>query len=236
MADTEPDSQTTPPEPQRRRHRHRGARRRLQAGTRAPGHARTHRHDRRRDARVAAQLDRQRHRPVPRRDRRVRRRWSSSGLSSRDAVAMASDIEDLTGVTLTATVAFRHPTIESLATVIVEGEPEVDDAADDFDWSRDRRASTTSRSSGLATRFPGDMNTPDETWQALLEGRDGDHRSARGPLGGVPRRAAASPSGSPRPAPAAATSPTSRVSTPSSSRCRRWRPTTSTRSSGWRWS
>ena len=46
------------------------------------------------------------------------------GLSSRDAVAMASDIEDLTGVTLTATVAFRHPTIESLATVIVEGEPQ----------------------------------------------------------------------------------------------------------------
>ena len=32
---------------------------------------------------------------------------------------MASDIEDLTGVTLTATVAFRHPTIEALATVIV---------------------------------------------------------------------------------------------------------------------
>ena len=25
---------------------------------------------------------------------------------------------------------------------------------------------------GLATRFPGDMNTPEETWQALLEGRD----------------------------------------------------------------
>ena len=34
------------------------------------------------------------------------------GLSSRDAVAMASDIEDFTGVTLSATVAFRHPTIE----------------------------------------------------------------------------------------------------------------------------
>ena len=25
---------------------------------------------------------------------------------------------------------------------------------------------------GLSTRFPGDMNTPEETWQALLEGRD----------------------------------------------------------------
>ena len=94
------------------------------------------------------------------------------GLSSRDAVAMASDIEDLTGVTLTATVAFRHPTIESLATVIVEGEPELDDIADDMDWSRERDVDDIAIV-GLAMRFPGDMNTPEETWQALLEGRDG---------------------------------------------------------------
>ena len=94
------------------------------------------------------------------------------GLSSRDAVAMASDIEDLTGVTLTATVAFRHPTIEALATVIVEGEPEVDDIADEFDWSRDVDRDDIAIV-GLATRFPGDMNTPEEMWQALLEGRDG---------------------------------------------------------------
>ena len=60
------------------------------------------------------------------------------GLSSRDAVAMASDIEDLTGVTLTATVAFRHPTIEALATVIIEGEPELQPADDDEDWTRQR--------------------------------------------------------------------------------------------------
>src|SRR6478672_3026704 len=94
------------------------------------------------------------------------------GLSSRDAVAMASDIEDLTGVTLTATVAFRHPTIESLATVIVEGEPEIDNTADDVDWSREREVDDIAIV-GLATRFPGDMNTPEETWQALLEGRSG---------------------------------------------------------------
>ncbi|MBN9634252.1 MAG: type I polyketide synthase, partial [Actinobacteria bacterium] len=96
------------------------------------------------------------------------------GLSSRDAVAMASDIEDLTGVTLTATVAFRHPTIESLAQVIVEGEPEVDTAAADAeDWSRDVDEDVMNIAVvGLATRFPGDMNTPDEMWQALLEGRD----------------------------------------------------------------
>jgi len=94
------------------------------------------------------------------------------GLSSRDAVAMASDIEDLTGVTLTATVAFRHPTIESLATVIVEGEPEVDMSDSGEDWSRDDSAARDIAIVGLATRFPGDMDTPDATWQALLEGRD----------------------------------------------------------------
>ncbi len=99
------------------------------------------------------------------------------GLSSRDAVAMASDIEDLTGVTLTATVAFRHPTIESLATVIIEGEP-FDDEADtsDIDWSRHTDEVEEGRLNiaivGLATRFPGEMNSPEEMWTALLDGRD----------------------------------------------------------------
>ncbi len=93
------------------------------------------------------------------------------GLSSRDAVAMATDIEDLTGVTLTATVAFRHPTIEALATVIVEGEPELESDDDDEDWTRKPDVPEIAIV-GLATRFPGDMNTPDEMWQALLEGRD----------------------------------------------------------------
>ena len=93
------------------------------------------------------------------------------GLSSRDAVAMASDIEDLTGVTLSATVAFRHPTIESLAVVIIEGEPELEAFDPDEDWTRTRHVADIAIV-GLATRFPGDMNTPDAMWQALLEGRD----------------------------------------------------------------
>ncbi|MBU9767163.1 type I polyketide synthase [Mycobacterium sp. TNTM28] len=95
------------------------------------------------------------------------------GLSSRDAVAMASDIEDLTGVTLTATVLFRHPTIESLATVIIEGEPEPENT-DDEDWSRDvaEEDSYNIAIVGVATRFPGDLNTPEEMWEALLAGKD----------------------------------------------------------------
>lgn len=96
------------------------------------------------------------------------------GLSSRDAVAMAADIEDLTGVTLSVAVAFQHPTIESLATRIIEGEPETaDDGVDIVDWSRKGPAERVDIAIvGLSTRLPGDMNTPDETWQALLEGRD----------------------------------------------------------------
>lgn len=96
------------------------------------------------------------------------------GLSSRDAVAMAADIEDMTGVTLSVAVAFQHPTIESLATRIIEGEPErPDDDVDIVDWSRNGPAERVDIAIvGLSTRLPGDMNTPDETWQALLEGRD----------------------------------------------------------------
>ncbi|MDP7732992.1 polyketide synthase Pks13 [Mycobacterium sp. TY813] len=96
------------------------------------------------------------------------------GLSSRDAVGMAADIEDMTGVTLSVAVAFQHPTIEALATRIVEGEPEVDLGADgDADWSRSGPAERVDIAIvGLSTRLPGDMNSPDETWAALMEGRD----------------------------------------------------------------
>src|SRR5262249_8653759 len=96
------------------------------------------------------------------------------GLASRDAVAMAADIEDMTGVTRSVAVAFQHPTIESLAPRIIEGEPEVDDAdLDGADWTRTGPAERVDIAVvGLSTRLPGDMNTPEETWQALIEGRD----------------------------------------------------------------
>ncbi|MDT5355380.1 MAG: polyketide synthase 13 [Mycobacterium sp.] len=96
------------------------------------------------------------------------------GLSSRDAVAMAADIEDRTGVTVSIAAAFEHPTIEALASWIVEGDP-LDNSADtdDTDWTRSGPVERVDIAVvGLATRLPGDMNSPGETWQALLEGRD----------------------------------------------------------------
>jgi polyketide synthase 13 len=96
------------------------------------------------------------------------------GLSSRDAVAMAADIEDRAGVTVSIAAAFEHPTIESLATWIVEGDPLQGDAdSDQMDWTRKGPIERVDIAVvGLATRLPGDMNSPAETWQALLEGRD----------------------------------------------------------------
>ncbi|NMO02976.1 acyltransferase domain-containing protein [Gordonia sp. TBRC 11910] len=96
------------------------------------------------------------------------------GLSSRDAVALAGDIEDETGVILTATVAYQHPTIASLAKRIIEGDPDagLDADADRF-WERERSADDDIAIVGLSTRFPKAGHTPESTWEALIEGRDG---------------------------------------------------------------
>ncbi|QCQ93194.1 polyketide synthase Pks13 [Rhodococcus sp. SGAir0479] len=96
------------------------------------------------------------------------------GLSSRDAVALSGEIEDLVGVTLSATVAYQHPTIASLATRIIEGEPEPEYGDDDAYY----RGGTPLGQShdiaivGMATRFPGSGQTPQEMWKLLIEGKD----------------------------------------------------------------
>lgn len=97
------------------------------------------------------------------------------GLSSRDAVALSGEIEDLVGVTLTATVVYQHPTIASLATIIIEGEPDTPQALLDDSYFTDQPIPAGHRIAiiGLSTRLPGSANTPDETWNLLIEGRDG---------------------------------------------------------------
>ncbi|WP_192581773.1 polyketide synthase Pks13 [Rhodococcus wratislaviensis] len=97
------------------------------------------------------------------------------GLSSRDAVALSGEIEELVGVTLTATVAYQHPTIASLATRIIEGEPEQPDDSADAAYYASAPTSDAHDIAivGLASRFPGAGKTPAEMWQMLAEGRDG---------------------------------------------------------------
>ncbi|KAA0025055.1 polyketide synthase Pks13 [Antrihabitans cavernicola] len=96
------------------------------------------------------------------------------GLSSRDAIALSGEIEELTGVILTATVVFQHPTIATLATRIIEGEPDVpEDDEDDFYTSAPTTDSHDIAIVGLSTRFPKAGFTPEETWQFLIDGGDG---------------------------------------------------------------
>ncbi|MDZ4232184.1 MAG: acyl carrier protein, partial [Dietzia sp.] len=52
------------------------------------------------------------------------------GLSSRDAVTLSADLEDLLGRPLDATVAYQHPTIASLAEYVVNAPAEIEEPAD----------------------------------------------------------------------------------------------------------
>ncbi|GAB04493.1 acyltransferase domain-containing protein [Gordonia amarae] len=95
------------------------------------------------------------------------------GLASRDAVSLAADIEDRTGVVLTATVAYNHPTIALLAKRIIEGDPDEGRGDDDRFWERERAAADDIAIVGFATRFPGAGHTPESTWEALVAGKSG---------------------------------------------------------------
>ncbi|GIZ96988.1 polyketide synthase [Tsukamurella sp. TY48] len=102
------------------------------------------------------------------------------GLGSRDAVSMASDIEDFTGVQITATVAFQHPTIALLSQRIIDGDPVVSDddlAAEAARYDRGEefeanRGTHDVAVVGLATRFPKAGETPESTWEFLIGNGD----------------------------------------------------------------
>ncbi|MFE9787591.1 polyketide synthase Pks13 [Nocardia salmonicida] len=99
----------------------------------------------------------------------VDRPMEEFGLASRDALALGGDIEDLTGVVLTPTVVYQHPTIASLAEVIVHGEPEPEPE----DSSEYTAAFAPSEAHdvavvGLSTRLPGAGTTPESTWEFII--------------------------------------------------------------------
>ncbi|MCS5480533.1 polyketide synthase Pks13 [Corynebacterium sp. YIM 101645] len=98
------------------------------------------------------------------------------GLSSRDAVILSGELENLLGVQLDATITYEYPTIQALAQRLVDGEP----AARERTRPRIRHTGGTDRTPGthdiaivgMGGRFPGAGNL-DEYWSMLVEGRDG---------------------------------------------------------------
>ncbi|RMI34212.1 polyketide synthase Pks13 [Nocardia stercoris] len=107
----------------------------------------------------------------------VDRPMEEFGLASRDALALGGDIEELTGVTLTPTVVYQHPTISSLAEVIAAGGvPEELEAPADITYTAAAYSPNEAHDIaiiGLATRFPGAGETPDSTWDFLINRGDG---------------------------------------------------------------
>ncbi|MBC7302589.1 MAG: acyltransferase domain-containing protein [Nocardia sp.] len=99
----------------------------------------------------------------------VDRPMEEFGLASRDALALGGDIEDYTGVALAPTVIYQHPTIASLAEIIVNGEPEPEPE----DSSEYTAAFAPSQAHdiavvGLSTRLPGAGTTPESTWEFII--------------------------------------------------------------------
>ncbi|MFI6043425.1 polyketide synthase Pks13 [Nocardia sp. NPDC051321] len=101
----------------------------------------------------------------------VDRPMEEFGLASRDAIALVGDIEDLTGVVLTATAYFQHPTIASLAEMVINGEPETAEEASGDAFYTDGFTSGEAHDIaiiGLSTRLPGAGDTPESTWDFLI--------------------------------------------------------------------
>ncbi|WP_174562539.1 polyketide synthase Pks13 [Nocardia acidivorans] len=106
----------------------------------------------------------------------VERPLEEFGLASRDALALGGDIEELTGVVLNATIVYQHPTIASLAERIINGEPDLPvESADDSFYTAGYTPGEAHDIAivGLSTRLPGAGETPESTWEFLINRGDG---------------------------------------------------------------
>lgn len=99
------------------------------------------------------------------------------GLSSRDAVVMSGELENLLGTQLDATIAYEYPTIAQLAKRLIDGAPSTSSTNRSARRSMNAGDATSPEQRdiaiiGMASRFPGAADA-DEYWQLLVEGRAG---------------------------------------------------------------
>ncbi|MER0028171.1 beta-ketoacyl synthase N-terminal-like domain-containing protein [Corynebacterium sp. KPL4043] len=94
------------------------------------------------------------------------------GLSSRDAVVLSGELENLLGTRLDATVAYEYPTIELLANRLLTEPAGRRDDAPRVQRSTRAAQGTDIAVIGLSGRFPGAKDVP-EFWTMLAESRAG---------------------------------------------------------------
>lgn len=97
------------------------------------------------------------------------------GVSSRDAVALAADISELTGVTLPATLLWEAPTLDALTRLVRDSKTE--HAGADKPLSAIGPAATGPGRAdiavvGVGCRLPGAVSSPADFWRLLSDGVD----------------------------------------------------------------
>ncbi|MGV9938623.1 type I polyketide synthase [Streptomyces sp. NPDC003401] len=93
--------------------------------------------------------------------------FKSLGFDSLTGVRLSRRLQDLTGVPVPATAVFDHPTPAALAAYLL-GE----DRSSDVAVAVPSYAGEPIAIVGMSTRLPGDVNSPEELWRLVAEGRD----------------------------------------------------------------
>ncbi|MFE9683955.1 SDR family NAD(P)-dependent oxidoreductase [Streptomyces sp. NPDC006285] len=106
------------------------------------------------------------------------RAFRALGFNSVTAVELRNRLREATGLTLAASLVFDHPSPAAVARHLRE--LLTGDGTDDADRSADAPFAVAPAGGdgepvaivGMACRFPGGVNTPDELWQLVLDGGD----------------------------------------------------------------
>ncbi|MDQ2723075.1 MAG: type I polyketide synthase, partial [Actinomycetota bacterium] len=114
---------------------------------------------------------------LPRSDVHDDRPLEEFGLASRDTVALSGELEEMLGVTLSATLVWEYPTIATLATRLIEGEPTAPEPDSDFYDHAPQGGDPLAYDGevavvGLAARLPGGVRSPEQLWEVLSGGVD----------------------------------------------------------------
>ncbi|MFJ9151062.1 type I polyketide synthase [Streptomyces sp. NPDC102270] len=91
--------------------------------------------------------------------------FKSLGFDSLTGVRLSRRLRDLTGVQVPATAVFDHPTPAALAAYLLGEKPSSAVVVPSY-------ANEPIAIVGMSTRLPGDVNSPEELWRLVADGRD----------------------------------------------------------------